>query len=73
MTEEELKKARAYLIKQDPLLAKVIKKVPPFERQWGENYFLDLAESIISQQLSIKAADTIWKRFVARGCRQEKA
>lgn len=27
--------------------------------------FADLAESIVSQQLSIKAADTIWKRVVA--------
>ena len=62
---EEFEKAKKYLKKADPVLEKVIGKVPPFERSWGTNYFLDLAESIISQQLSIKAADTIWKRFLS--------
>lgn len=62
ITEEEAAKE---LAKKDSVLAEIIKKVPPFERRWGENYFLDLVESIISQQLSIKAADTIWKRFQA--------
>ena len=63
MTQEELEKAREYLSKKDPVLGKIIRQVPPLERRWGKNYFLDLAESIISQQLSIKAADTIWGRF----------
>ena len=63
MTPEELANARKLLAKKDPILRGVIEKVPPFERRWGDNYFLDLAESIISQQLSIKAADTIWGRF----------
>lgn len=63
MTTDDLKKAREHLIKTDPILGEVVKKYPPFERQKGENYFLDLTESIISQQLSIKAADTIWGRF----------
>ncbi len=57
--------AREYLKKQDPVLAKIIDKVPPFKWHKSENYFLDLVESIISQQLSIKAADTIFKRFIA--------
>jgi DNA-3-methyladenine glycosylase II len=63
MTNEELDKAREYLIKSDPVLARVIKKYPPFEKQISESYFLDLVGSIVSQQLSIKAADTIWGRF----------
>lgn len=58
------KKAITHLKKQDPILAKVIQKVPPLEKRIiGGNYFLDLVESIISQQLSMKAADTIWGRF----------
>ncbi len=28
-----------------------------------ENLFVDIVSSIVSQQLSVKAADTIWKRF----------
>ncbi len=65
ITPQEYKKAAKYLAEKDPILGAVIKKVIPFERTWGKNYFLDLVESIISQQLSIKAADTIWKRFQA--------
>lgn len=53
----------AYLRKKDPILADVIKKVPPFARYKARNYFEALLESIVSQQLSVKAADTIWARF----------
>lgn len=61
----DLKEAVAHLKKKDPVLAKVIDQVPPFKRETtGVNYFLDLVESIVSQQLSVKAADTIWGRFV---------
>jgi DNA-3-methyladenine glycosylase II len=63
MTEEELGKARKHIIKNDPILGKVILRIPPFEKDMDKNYFLDLAESIVSQQLSVKAADTIWGRF----------
>lgn len=65
ITPGEYKEAAKYLSEKDPVLGTVIKNVIPFERTWGKNYFLDLVESIISQQLSIKAADTIWKRFQA--------
>lgn len=65
MNKDEEKIALQHLSKKDPILGEVIKKVPPFERTWGKNYFLDLCESIVSQQLSVKAADTIWKRFLA--------
>ena len=66
-----------YLAKRDKKLAAVIRRVhphllrkrekmgvglPPFKLQ--RNYFRSLAESIISQQLSGKAADTITARFV---------
>lgn len=54
-----------YLSKKDPVLKEIIKKVPPFERYKASNYFEALTESIVSQQLSVKAADTIWKRFIA--------
>lgn len=48
----------------DPILAVVIDRV---ERpQWNvyTDYFQALVESIISQQLSVKAGDTITKRFI---------
>ena len=66
MTEKyDLKKASAYLRNIDSVLAKVIEKVPPLKREaLGSNYFLDLVESIVGQQLSVKASDTIWGRFI---------
>ena len=59
----KLTKEAKYLSERDPVLAEIIKKVPPFTRRKSENYFISLVESIISQQLSVKAADTIYARF----------
>jgi len=61
---DNLQKARDYLSQKDPVLKKIIQQVPPFDRHKGGNYFEDLVESIVSQQLSVKAADTIWGRFI---------
>jgi DNA-3-methyladenine glycosylase II len=59
-----LKTAASYLLESDPILATVIKRgaVPNFAPH--TNYYEELVESIISQQLSVKAAATIEKRFV---------
>ena len=55
----------AYLSRRDKTLAKVIKRIELKPRKPERNYFYSLAESIISQQLSVKASDTITKRLVA--------
>ena len=65
MTEQEFKKAISYLKKADPILRSVIDRVELELRKPHSNYFQALVESIISQQLSIKASDTIEKRFKA--------
>lgn len=49
--------------KVDPVLYSIAIKIKLEERGKSEDYFIDLVESIISQQLSIKAADTIFGRF----------
>lgn len=65
MTHTDYQRARRHLMRRDPVLAIVIKRVgrcgladmpdvPPF---------MALAEAIASQQLSVKAADTIFGRF----------
>ncbi len=60
MTQDPMK----YLIKADPILAAVIKRIPiPQSKHRRANYFRSLVEAIISQQLSNKAADTIILRF----------
>jgi DNA-3-methyladenine glycosylase II len=49
----------------DPIMQKLVKKYPrPHFQDKSEFLMHQLIESIISQQLSIKAADTIFARFV---------
>ncbi|MDP3940849.1 MAG: DNA-3-methyladenine glycosylase 2 family protein [bacterium] len=65
ITKEKIEKAKKHFQKTDPVLWELSKKINLAPRESDGNYFMDLVESIVSQQLSVKAADTIWKRFVA--------
>lgn len=60
-------RARRYLMRKDPALAAVIRKVGPctLPSRPTQTPFMALAEAIASQQLSVKAADTIFARFCA--------
>ena len=49
----------------DPVLARIIEEVGPCTLKLERDHFKALAESIIYQQLSGKAASTIVKRFMA--------
>lgn len=59
-----LKQAADYLKSVDPVLAPIIPVagLPTFTPH--KNYYQELVESIVSQQLSVKAAATIMKRFL---------
>lgn len=66
-TTTDYEKARRYLMRKDPVLAAIIRQVgdcrlPHIPHQPP---FMALAEAIASQQLSVKAADTIFRRFCA--------
>lgn len=56
-------KALKHFKKVDPVLYEVALKVKLSEQRKPEDFFIDLVESIVSQQLSGKAADTIFGRF----------
>jgi len=56
--------AKRHLTKNDPVLADLIARYPPPEFTKHTNYYQELASSIISQQLSVKAAQTIEGRFI---------
>jgi DNA-3-methyladenine glycosylase II len=60
---EYFQKAASYLREQDSILGEVIKNAPLPAFIPHKNYYQELVESIISQQLSVKAAATILKRF----------
>lgn len=62
-----MKKSAAvkHLISVDPILGAAIEQIIIDEnRKPRNNHFHSLVESIVSQQLSVKASDTIFKRFV---------
>lgn len=58
-----MQEALSHLSKHDPILAKQVSEfpMPIFEKH--TNYYHELVDSIISQQLSVKAARTIEGRF----------
>lgn len=58
-------KAVTHLTSHDTKLGKVIAQVGPCTVRPHKNYYRELVESIIGQQLSVKAAAAIEARFVA--------
>lgn len=51
-------------LKKDKALKKVIEQVGVIKNSKREDLFIALVRAIVSQQLSVKAADTIYKRFL---------
>lgn len=63
----DIEKAFMHFKKADPVLHAAAKKVrktltPRKETRGEDRLFASLAESVVSQQLSVKASDTIWGR-----------
>jgi DNA-3-methyladenine glycosylase II len=67
LTPDDYRRARRVLMRRDPVLGKAIKQIGPCllaERQ-RKDHLSALVGSIVSQQLSTKAAATIFGRLVA--------
>ena len=62
--DQDITRALRHLSASDPVLARLIAIYPMFSPRAHSHYFQELASSIISQQLSVRAAATIEKRFV---------
>lgn len=58
-----MEEALKHFKKVDPDLYKIALQIKLADQSKPDDYFVDLVESIISQQLSIKASDTIFNRF----------
>ena len=56
-------KAKRILSKRDPVLKRIIKKYKKGFLTTRNNPFFSLCRTIIGQQISVKAADSIWKKF----------
>jgi len=65
MNDELARIAARHLAEHDPVLAPIIKRAGPCTMRPHRNYYQELVESIISQQLSVRAAAAILKKFVA--------
>lgn len=61
---EELELGIEHIAKYDMRLAELIRRYPQPTFRPHTDYYRELVESIISQQLSVKAAATIYRRFV---------
>ena len=59
-------KAKISLSKRDPILKKIIKQYKKGHLTTRNNPFFSLCRTIVGQQISIKAADTIWNRLEAK-------
>ena len=66
MTPDYWEKAKKHLSKNDKIMAGIIKsyKGESLKKRDG-GVFYTLARAIVGQQISVKAADSIWKRFEA--------
>jgi DNA-3-methyladenine glycosylase II len=58
-------KARRRLIASDPVLAAIIHQHPRIALRSRGDAFTTLARSIVGQQISVKAADSVWARVRA--------
>lgn len=56
-------KALAHFKKVDPILYELAKSIDPIVLEKSPNHFVRLVRSIVGQQLSVKAASTIYSRF----------
>jgi DNA-3-methyladenine glycosylase II len=67
MTPAEYQRARRLLMRRDPILGAAIKRIGPcaLASRQRKDHLSALVGSIVSQQLSTKAAATIFARFLA--------
>lgn len=61
--DKELKKAVIHLSENDESLRTIIRAVGPCRLKPHKKYFETLVDAIVSQQLSLRAAETIFNRF----------
>lgn len=59
------KKEMDALKKKDPALAKAMEVIPFYTRETDEDLFASLMNNIVGQQISMKAQETVWKRFLS--------
>jgi DNA-3-methyladenine glycosylase II len=62
---EYWQRAKRVLARRDPVLARVMRARPRIALESRGDPFQTLARSIVGQQISVKAAQSVWNRFAA--------
>lgn len=65
VTPEYWEQACAHLMKKDRVMRRLVPKFPGVQLESRGDPFVTLARSIVGQQISVKAAQTVWERFAA--------
>jgi DNA-3-methyladenine glycosylase II len=73
MTPEYWNDAKTQLAKKDRVLRKLIKTYPEADLRTRGDAFQTLARSIVGQQISVKAAQSVWARFAEAAGKVEPA
>ena len=60
---EKWEVATKELSRNDPVIMKIIKLYSGYKMQLKNNAFLTLVRSVVGQQISVKAADSVWKKL----------
>ena len=60
---KNLEVATKELSRNDPVIMKIIKLYSGDKMQLKNNAFLTLVRSVVGQQISVKAADSVWKKL----------
>jgi DNA-3-methyladenine glycosylase II len=69
MTPEYWSEAKRHLARRDAVMRRLVKSYPDPALESRGTPFQALARSIVGQQISVKAAQSIWKRFAERAGR----
>jgi DNA-3-methyladenine glycosylase II len=69
MTPEYWSEAKRHLARRDAVMRRLVKSYPDPALASRGDAFQALARSIVGQQISVKAAQSIWKRFADRAGR----
>ena len=64
MKPDYWQRAKRALARRDPVMARIMREHPKVFLARRGAPFLTLARAIVGQQISVKAAQTIWERFV---------
>jgi DNA-3-methyladenine glycosylase II len=65
VTPEYWERAKRTLSRRDPVMRGIIRKYPGIALTGRGDPFGTLARAIVGQQISVKAAETVWGRVVA--------